>query len=459
MVHTFDVDGRYFALDADSGAVHMLDKMGFDAVSAIQSDGWDKARETCERAYGKGETEELFADIRSLQEQGLLFSYDAQLHCPPEGLGKPTVLKAMCLHVAHDCNLRCRYCFAGTGAFHGQRLLMPLEVGQKAIDMLIARSGNRKFLELDFFGGEPLMNFDVVKQLVAYGKERAAERGKTIRFTLTTNAYALTDEIIDFLNREMENVVLSIDGRKEVHDALRPTASGEGSYDVSLANAKKLAQARRQQKYYVRGTFTRNNLDFANDVMRLAEEGFEQISVEPVVLQPSSPYSLLEEHLPAILQEYDRLLKLYVESRKTGKWFSFFHFVVDLDGGPCIKKRLSGCGAGSEYVAVTPDGEIFPCHQFVGREGYRMGNVLTGELDEDIRAKFAANHVLAKEECASCWARLYCTGGCAANAQAFNGEINKPYEMECAMERKRLECAIAAYCSENASEQEPGPDA
>ncbi len=448
MVHAFSVDGRYFALDADSGAVHMLDEMGFDAVSAIEEKGWDAAREALMSKYGEKDTEELLEELKQVKEQGLLFSYDEDLHKDGFDLGKPTVLKAMCLHVAHDCNLRCRYCFAGTGAFHGQRLLMPLEVGQKAIDMLIARSGSRKYLELDFFGGEPMMNFGVVKALVAYGKERAAEKGKTIRFTLTTNAYALDEESIDFLNREMENVVLSIDGRKEVHDALRPTAEGTGSYDISLANAKKLAQRRGQQKYYVRGTFTRNNLDFAQDVMRLAEEGFEQISVEPVVLPASSPYSILEEHLPCILEEYDRLYRLYLDSRKNGRWFSFFHFVVDLDGGPCIKKRLSGCGAGSEYVAVTPDGEIFPCHQFVGREGFSMGSVLTGELDEEMRARFAANHVLAKEACSSCWARLYCTGGCAANAQAFNGRLDKPYSLECAMERKRLECAIAAYCEE-----------
>ena len=293
-----------------------------------------------------------------------------------------------------------------------------------------------------------MLNFPVVKELVAYGRELEKKHGKVFRFTITTNAYSLTDEDIDYFNREMSNVVLSVDGRKETHDAMRPTADGQGSWERAMANAKKVAAARKQQDYYVRGTFTRKSLDFSRDVLALADQGFEQVSVEPVVLSPDSPYSLLPEHLPQILEQYDLLYKEYVQRRADGRWFSFFHFCVDLNGGPCIKKRLSGCGAGVEYVAVTADGEIFPCHQFVGREGYAMGSVLTGEIDEGIRRKFASAHVLNKEKCASCWARLYCTGGCAANADAFHGDLLKPYEMECEMEKKRLECAIAVQAAE-----------
>jgi uncharacterized protein len=452
LVHSFEVAGRFFALDGDSGAVHMLDKMGFDCVRAAEELGFCEGLAAMKEKYG-GEAEALFAELSALKDEGLLFLNDEALHAQPQEEA-PSVVKALCLHVAHDCNLRCRYCFAGTGAFHGERLLMPLEVGKKALDLLVARSGGRRALEVDFFGGEPMMNFGVVKELVAYGRELEGKHGKRIRFTLTTNAYELSDDDIAFLNKEMANLVLSLDGRQAVHDALRPTKEGGSSYAQSLENAKKVAKSRNQQGYYVRGTFTRNNLDFAKDVLALSDAGFEQISVEPVVLRPDSPYSLKEEHLPAILNEYDRLLEQYLKRRREGKWFSFFHFVVDLEGGPCLKKRLTGCGAGSEYLAVTPDGEIYPCHQFVGREGFLLGNVFDGKLNDEMRASFANNHVLSKEKCAGCWARLYCSGGCAANAQAFSGSIARPYDMECEMEKKRLECAVAAYCAENVREEE-----
>ncbi len=447
MVHTFCQDGRYLALDVDSGAVHMLDELGYEVVSRWEKSSKEEIVEALAGRFARAEIEEVAGEVEELIRNGTLFSHDESLYTPQTAL-KPGVIKAMCLHVAHDCNLRCKYCFASTGSFHGQRLLMPLEVGKKALDLLVARSGGRKFLEVDFFGGDPMLNFKVVKELVAYGRELEKKYDKKFRFTITTNAYALDEETIEYFNREMSNVVLSVDGRKEVHDAMRPTVKGTGSWDRAMKNAQKVAQARNQQNYYVRGTFTRDNLDFSNDVLALADAGFEQVSVEPVVLSPDSPYALLEEHLPGILEQYDILYKEYVKRRADGRWFSFFHFCVDLQGGPCIKKRLSGCGAGVEYIAVTPDGEIFPCHQFVGRPGYCMGSVITGEIDESIREKFAAAHVLNKEKCASCWARLYCTGGCAANAQAFHDDLTKPYEMECEMEKKRLECAIAVQAAE-----------
>ena len=450
MVHTFCVDGRYLALDVDSGTVHLLDEMSYEVISRWKKETPEQIVGELSGRFDEEELKEVIEEVKVLIAGGTLFSYDASLHTvPSEEEMKPGVIKAMCLLVAHDCNLRCRYCFASTGTFHGQRLLMPLDIGKRALEFLIERSGSRKFLEVDFFGGEPMLNFGVVKQLVAYGRELEKKTGKTFRFTITTNAYDLKDEDIEFFNREMSNVVLSVDGRKEVHDFMRPTAQGGGSWDQAMANAKKVAAARNQQNYYVRGTFTNRSLDFSKDVLALADQGFEQISVEPVVLAPSSPYALLQEQLPGILEQYDILYKEYVKRRADGRWFSFFHFCVDLAGGPCIKKRLKGCGAGVEYVAVTADGEIFPCHQFVGRKGYCMGSVLDGTLDESIREKFAHAHVLNKEKCANCWARLYCTGGCAANADAFHdGDLTKPYDMECEMEKKRLECAIAVTAGE-----------
>ena len=304
---------------------------------------------------------------------------------------------------------------------------------------------------MDFFGGEPLMNFEVIKQLVAYGRSIEQEKNKKFKFTTTTNCVLMNDEIIDFLNKEMSNVVISMDGRPEVHDRMRPTANGRGSYELIAPKAKEFAKRRGDGEYYVRGTFTGFNKDFGNDVLFLADEGFEQLSIEPVVTDPKCEYALHEEDLPQIFDEYERLGQAYMDRRANGKWFNFFHFMVDLEGGPCLRKRLTGCGAGNEYIAVTPDGDIYPCHQFVGREGYRMGSVLDGTFNRELQATFANNTVLTKEKCRECWARFYCSGGCAANAQAFNGDISKPYDMECQMERKRLECAMAIYAKERAA--------
>ena len=451
MIHLFRALDKPMALDVGSGAVHALDDVAFDALALIADGGETEAIiAELQKKYPRDQAEEAVGELRELIQLGYLDTPDQYdgVELPDAG-----VVKAMCLHAAHDCNLRCKYCFADTGEFHMcNRTLLSAETGKKALDWLISKSGNRKNLEVDFFGGEPLMNVPVIREVVDYGRGLEKKHGKVFKFTTTTNAVLLTDEVIDFLNREMENVVISLDGRPEVHDRMRPTINGKGSYALIMSKAKRFAEKRGQQQYYLRGTFTGYNLDFAEDVLHLAEEGFEQLSIEPVVTEESREYAIREEHLPRIFAEYERLGKEYVKRRKDGRWFNFFHFMVDLTGGPCLKKRLTGCGAGNEYVAVTADGDIYPCHQFVGREGMRMGSVLDGSFDTGIQDRFRQNHVLSKEKCSECWARFYCSGGCAANAHAFHGDIGKPYDMECQMERKRLECAMAIYAMEHGQE-------
>lgn len=446
MIHAFTALGRRMALDVGSGAVHALDALAYEAVKQWGTLPREELGALLCVSFPKDEVEEALAELEALARDGQLGADDACADIqPPE----PGVVKAMCLHAAHDCNLRCAYCFAGQGDYHGRdRSLMPAEVGMAALDWLVKKSGARRALEVDFFGGEPLMNMGAVRAVVAYGRSLEKTHRKKFKFTLTTNALGLTDGAIAFLNEEMDNVVLSIDGRREVHDRMRPAPDGSGSYDRVLRGAWKLAEARKQQRYYVRGTFTRHNLDFDSDVFSLADRGFEQISIEPVVAEDTAAYALRPEDLPAILETYERLASEYIRRRRMGKWFNFFHFMVDLSNGPCLRKRLMGCGAGNEYVAVTPAGDLYPCHQFVGREGFRMGSVLDESFNVDIQRQFAANHVLAKEACAGCWARFYCGGGCAANAHAKHGNIAAPYEMECEMERKRLECALAIAAEE-----------
>jgi uncharacterized protein len=457
MIHLFRALDRQMALDVGSGAVHALDPVAFDALSALQRDPAqsDAQLESALAAtYPQAEAAEAVQELRELIKLGYLDTPDDYSGIDTLDSG---VVKAMCLHAAHDCNLRCQYCFADTGAFHMRsRSLLSADTGKKALDWLVSKSGNRRNLEVDFFGGEPLMNFPVIRELVAYGRALEAPHGKQFKFTTTTNAVGLTDEIMDFLNREMENVVISIDGRPEVHDRMRPTPGGKGSYALIMDKARRFVAKRGQKRYYLRGTFTRYNLDFGNDVLHLADEGFEQLSIEPVVTTPDKPYAIREADLPAVFAEYERLGKAYLQRRADGRWFSFFHFMVDLTGGPCLKKRLTGCGAGNEYVAVTPEGDIYPCHQFVGREGMRMGSVLNGSFDTQMQARFKQNHVLTKEKCRDCWARFYCSGGCAANAHAFNGDIGKPYDLECQMERKRLECAMAIFAAEHSAQPQPG---
>ncbi|MBQ3156518.1 MAG: thioether cross-link-forming SCIFF peptide maturase [Clostridia bacterium] len=450
MIHTFKAVGQPMLLDVGSGAVHAIDELAYDVLEKWNNHQPEEIKAALKDKYSEDELDEVITELHQLEEIGALNAPDN--YDDVKQIRDPGTIKSMCLHVAHDCNLRCKYCFAATGDFcMGERKLLPYEVGKAALDWLVEHSGKRINLEVDFFGGEPLMNFEVIKKLVAYGRSIEKEKNKKFKFTTTTNCVLMNDEIIDFLNREMSNVVISMDGRPEVHDRMRPTANGKGSYHLIAEKAKEFAKRRGDGEYYVRGTFTGYNKDFGNDVLFLADEGFEQLSIEPVVTDPDCEYALKEEDLPQIRDEYERLAQIYIDRRANGKWFNFFHFMVDLEGGPCLRKRLTGCGAGNEYIAVTPDGDIYPCHQFVGRDGFRMGSVLDGTFDREIQAKFANNTVLTKEKCRDCWARFYCSGGCAANAHAFHGDISQPYDMECQMERKRLECAMAIYAKERAA--------
>jgi uncharacterized protein len=393
-------------------------------------------------AYDRDEIVEILDEIEELKQDGQLFTEDIYEDCIKEFKNRQTVVKALCLHIAHDCNLACKYCFAEEGEYKGDRALMSAEVGKKALDFLIANSGNRRNLEIDFFGGEPLMNFDVVKEIVAYGRSLEEKHNKKFRFTMTTNGILLNDEVTEFLNREMSNVVMSIDGRKEVHDKMRPSPNGKGSYDIILPKFQKLAKEREQKDYYVRGTFTRDNLDFSKDVFHLADLGFKQISVEPVVGQPEERYSIREQDLPQIFEEYDLLAKEIIKREKAGNAFEFFHFKLDLTGGPCVYKRLSGCGSGSEYLAVTPWGDLYPCHQFVGEDNFLMGNVYDGIKTPEIQEEFKGCSVYTKDKCKDCFARFFCSGGCPANSYKFHGNINDAYDISCELERKRVECAI-----------------
>ena len=466
MVHLYKNNGYNMVLDVNSGSIHVVDDVVYDVLELL-NEAEDRRKEEGFRQeitdkmlakYGEDITAEdmkdVFEDLDELEENGTLFTVDVYKEGVIDFKKRQTVVKALCLHIAHDCNLACRYCFAGEGEYKGDRSLMSLEVGKKALDFLVANSGNRRNLEVDFFGGEPLMNFDVVKELVAYGRELEKTRDKHFRFTLTTNGVLLRDDVIEFANKEMDNIVLSIDGRKEVHDHMRPFKNGKGSYDFILDKFKKVAESRNQQKYYVRGTFTHYNLDFVKDVLSLADEGFEQISVEPVVAGPEEPYAIREEDIPQICEGYDELAKEMLKRKKEGRGFNFFHYMIDLSGGPCVYKRLSGCGSGTEYLAVTPWGDLYPCHQFVGEEEFCLGNVDDGIVNTEMRDTFKLCNVYAKEECRNCFAKFYCSGGCAANAYHCHQDINKPYEIGCELQRKRVECAImlqAAYAEDENS--------
>ena len=455
MIHQYKNNGYYIILDVNSGSVHSADALLYDAVEILSGIVPDmetpapltKEQEQAVRTalagrYEAAEILEVLEEIQALIDAEELFTADVYKNYVMDFKKRQTVVKALCLHIAHDCNLACKYCFAEEGEYHGRRALMSFEVGKKALDFLIANSGNRVNLEVDFFGGEPLMNWDVVKQLVEYGRSREKECNKKFRFTITTNGVLLNDEIMDFCNREMSNVVLSLDGRKEVNDRMRPFRNGSGSYDLIVPKFQKFAESRGTKDYFVRGTFTRNNLDFSKDVLHFADLGFKKLSIEPVVADPKEPYSIREEDLPKIMEEYDRLAKEFIKREKEGRGFQFFHFMIDLNQGPCVAKRLSGCGSGTEYLAVTPWGDFYPCHQFVGMEDFLLGNVDEGITNTKVRDEFKLCNVYAREKCRDCFARFYCSGGCAANAYNFSGDITGAYEIGCAMQKKRIECAI-----------------
>lgn len=430
-------------LDVNSGSVHVVDDVTYDVLSLLdQGKQEEEIQEALKDRYPAQEIHDAAQECQELKEAEMLFTDDVYEGAIEMFAERPTVVKALCLHIAHDCNLACRYCFAEEGEYHGRRALMSLEVGKKALDFLIANSGSRRNLEVDFFGGEPLMNWQVVKDLVAYGREQEKIHNKNFRFTLTTNGVLLDDEVMEFCNKEMGNVVLSIDGRKEVHDFMRPFRKGAGSYDLIVPKFQKFAESRNQDNYYVRGTFTHYNLDFAADVLHLADLGFKQISVEPVVAPPTEDYAIREEDLPIIFEQYDILAKEMIKRHKEGRGFNFFHFMIDLTGGPCVYKRLSGCGSGTEYLAVTPWGDFYPCHQFVGNEEFLLGNVDEGIVRTDLTCDFKKCNVYSKKECSSCFARFYCSGGCAANSYNFTGKINDVYEIGCKMQQKRIECAL-----------------
>lgn len=455
-------------MDIESGSIHVVDDIVYDLIAVLDESYSDKEIRTVQgdditavdysivkdtlvnklSSYSESDIEEAFAEVKELIEDESLFTDDLYEDYVIDFANRQTVVKALCLHIAHDCNLACKYCFAGEGEYHGKRELMSYEVGKKALDFLVKSSGSRRNLEVDFFGGEPLMNFEVVKQLVAYGRSLEEANNKKFRFTLTTNGVLLNDDILEFANKEMSNLVLSLDGRKEIHDMMRPRRGGQGSYDEIVPKFVKAANSRNQMNYYVRGTYTHNNLDFAKDVEHMAELGFEQISVEPVVAPPTEDYAIRDEDVPKLLEEYDELAKYLLKRKKEGKPFNFFHFMIDLSGGPCVAKRLSGCGSGTEYLAVAPCGDLYPCHQFVGMEDFLLGNVDTGVTNTEVTNKFKLCNVYAKEECRNCFSKFYCSGGCAANAYNFTGDINGVYETGCKLQRKRVECAIMIKASE-----------
>lgn len=440
MVHQYKNNGYNIVMDVCSGAVHVVDDVTYDVIALFEQNDLDSI--ISKLSYGEEEIREAYEEVRELVDEKLLFTEDIYEDYITEVKNRKTVVKALCLHIAHDCNLACRYCFAEEGEYKGDRSLMSAEVGKAALDFLVRSSGNRRNLEVDFFGGEPTLNFGVVKEVVAYGRSLEDKFNKHFRFTLTTNGLLVNDEIMEFANKEMDNVVMSIDGRPEVHDYMRPAPNGKPSYHIILPKFIRFAESRNQQKYYVRGTFTRRNLDFSNDVLHLADLGFEQISMEPVVGLPEEPYAIREEDLPQIFEEYDRLARIMIEREKEGKPFNFFHFMIDLTGGPCVAKRLSGCGSGTEYLAVTPWGDLYPCHQFVGENEFLLGNVFEGIHKPELCDDFRKCNVYTKTKCKDCFARFYCSGGCAANSFKFHGTIDDAYDLSCEMERKRVECAI-----------------
>lgn len=445
MVHCYKNNGYNIVLDSNSGSVHAVDEVAFEVIDKYESRSKEEIiLELCDKypEITADDIEEIFQDIEELKKEGKLFSEDKFKDLQIDIKARPTQLKALCLHIAHDCNMCCKYCFAGEGEYSGDRSLMSFEVGKRALDFLIEQSGSRKNLEVDFFGGEPLLNFDVVKQLVAYARSIEKEKGKNFRFTLTTNGVLLNDEVMEWANKECYNVVLSLDGRKETNDRMRRTRNDKGTYDLILPKFQKMAKERNQQGYYIRGTYTHYNTDFANDILHLADLGFEQLAMEPVVTDPKMDYALQESDISKLKDQYDLLAKEMCKRNREGKGFTFFHYMIDLEGGPCIYKRISGCGVGTDYMAVTPWGDLYPCHQFVGDEKFLLGNVFDGVKNTDIVNEFKLCNVYSREACQDCFAKLYCSGGCSANAYHTTGKITGTCDMSCELHRKRVENAI-----------------
>jgi len=449
MIHQYKLGGYNIVLDVCSGSVHVVDDVAYDIIALFEEKGREELIRDISGKYAGVEgvspedIEECYEQVESLKEAGKLFAPDN--FEPMAGKLKEKtagVVKALCLHVAHTCNLNCSYCFASQGKYHGERAVMSFEVGKQALDFLIANSGSRRNLEVDFFGGEPLMNFQVVKDLVAYARSIEKQHGKNFRFTLTTNGVLVDDDVIDFANKECHNVVLSLDGRKEVHDRYRVDYAGNGSWEKIVPKFQRFVEKREGRGYYMRGTFTHANPDFLEDIKKMLELGFNELSMEPVVCAPGDPSELTEEDISLVMDQYEKLAELMLEKDKEGKPFTFYHYMIDLTGGPCIYKRISGCGSGTEYMAVTPWGDLYPCHQFVGDEKFRLGDIWTGVTNTAIQSEFASCNVYAHEECRDCWARLYCSGGCAANAYHSTGSVTGVYEKGCRLFKKRMECAI-----------------
>lgn len=454
MIHAYKMNGYNIILDQNSGCVHSVDEATYDIITMYESKSRDEIKSYILDKYKNQDdvtSEEIdlcFEDIEALIKDGRLFAEDTFEAEAVNFKRRQGVVKAICLHVAHDCNLACKYCFAGKGEYDGPKGLMSFETGKRALDFLIEQSGTRRNLEVDFFGGEPLLNWEVCKKLVAYGREQEKKHNKNFRFTLTTNGLLINDDVIDFCNKEMANVVLSLDGRKITNDAMRVSANGTGSYDLIIDKFKKLAKARNQKDYYMRGTYTHNNLDFASDIIHMADLGFKELSIEPVVSDPSEPYALKNEDLPVLKEQYQILADEMLRRYRKGDGFTFYHYMIDLDAGPCIVKRVSGCGVGTEYLAVTPSGELYPCHQFVGDEKFLLGDIWKGITNKEVIEQFEGCNVYSHKECKDCFAKLYCSGGCAANAYHTTGSVNGIYEFGCELHRKRIECAIMLKVAE-----------
>ena len=449
MIHKYKLGGYNIVLDVASGALHVVDDVAFDIIDLFETEDKSSVISKMKDKYlGKDEIteediEECYSQIEELKNEGKLFTADSFASMAGALKEKTAgVVKALCLHVAHTCNLNCAYCFASQGKYHGDRAVMSFEVGKRALDFLVENSGTRRNLEVDFFGGEPLLNWDVVKALVEYARSIEKEKGKNFRFTLTTNGMLINDDVIEFSNREMSNVVLSLDGRKEIHDKYRVDYQGKGSYDKIVPLFQKFVESRGGKNYYMRGTFTHRNPDFLEDIKTMLDLGFNELSMEPVVCAPGDEAELTDVDNAIVMEQYEKLAELMLERSREGKPFTFYHYMIDLTGGPCIYKRISGCGSGTEYMAVTPWGDLYPCHQFVGDERYRLGDIYTGVTNKTAQDEFRACNVYAKEECRDCWARLYCSGGCAANAYHATGSVTGVYKKGCELFKKRMECAI-----------------